>query len=223
MIASRSRRKPGRPAHPIARSELLARARVVFAEHGYAAASLSRIAEVTGLRKASLYHHFTSKEELYLAVLDELVDDLRRMIVDAGLEQGGFVERLDALGSLYVDYFAKNSDAAGLLMRELVNGGEYLQRRGGHAIENTLGIMAGFLQAGMDARVFFRQDPKQLALSILGAHLCYFAAAKLSSTFVGRDIYEADAICQRKAELIAHMRSLCLADETGARCRTRDR
>ncbi|WP_339533018.1 TetR/AcrR family transcriptional regulator [Pseudomonas mucidolens] len=41
-----------------------------FANRGYDAASLNDIAVSAGIRKASLYAHFTGKDELYCAVLD---------------------------------------------------------------------------------------------------------------------------------------------------------
>jgi len=51
-------------------TELLDRLALLFREHGYEGASLSRIAEATGLKRASLYHRFPGgKEEMALAVL----------------------------------------------------------------------------------------------------------------------------------------------------------
>lgn len=46
--------------------------------HGYQAASVASILADTGLTKGALYHHFPSKKELGLAVVDEVVG--RRLI-----------------------------------------------------------------------------------------------------------------------------------------------
>lgn len=53
------------------RAELLAAAERVIAEHGYDAGSLAAIAEAAGVSKGALYHHFQSKDELLLALLDD--------------------------------------------------------------------------------------------------------------------------------------------------------
>lgn len=45
-----------------------------FAVHGYGASSLSMIAEQVGIRKASIYAHFSGKDELYLQVFERAVE-----------------------------------------------------------------------------------------------------------------------------------------------------
>ena len=58
------------PAKKIDEDELMDRLTEVFRLHGYEGASLSRIADATGLKRASLYHRFPGgKEEMAEAVL----------------------------------------------------------------------------------------------------------------------------------------------------------
>ena len=49
------------------RQRIVETARALFVERDYASVSMQQIADATGLRKASLYHHFKSKEELGVA------------------------------------------------------------------------------------------------------------------------------------------------------------
>ncbi len=64
------------------RRQLIDVALRLFAEHGYAAATMDEIAEAAGVTKPLLYQHFESKRALYL----ELMDDFSRMLVEAILE-----------------------------------------------------------------------------------------------------------------------------------------
>lgn len=212
MPTSPPRRRAGRPARPIERHELIAIARAIFADEGYSGASLSKIAEAAGLRKASLYHHFSTKQSLYLAVLDDVLGDLTELIAEARMDHGDFVERLDRLGGLVVDYLGAHPDAARLLLREMVGEGEFVREHGAAAVDVTLTMTAAFLEAGMQAGAFRRQDPKQLTLSITGLHLVYFAASGVVAPFVGGDLGSAALLQERKRAVLAQVRALCAAE-----------
>src|ERR1700710_2891363 len=58
------------------RGQLLAAASEVFVDRGYHAAGMDEIADRAGVSKPVLYQHFSSKLELYLAVLARHVDNL---------------------------------------------------------------------------------------------------------------------------------------------------
>jgi AcrR family transcriptional regulator len=56
------------------RERLLEAAAKVFAERGYQAASVDEIAAAAGLSKGAVYWNFDSKDELFLALLEERID-----------------------------------------------------------------------------------------------------------------------------------------------------
>lgn len=53
--------------------EILDAAGELFTEQGYAGTSTRAIAEAVGLRQASLYHHFSTKEDILIALLRQTV------------------------------------------------------------------------------------------------------------------------------------------------------
>ncbi|MFI9778623.1 ScbR family autoregulator-binding transcription factor [Streptomyces sp. NPDC051956] len=57
------------------RQAILEAAGEVFADHGYAAATISDVYKRCGVTKGAFYFHFASKAELAQAVLDDQVDD----------------------------------------------------------------------------------------------------------------------------------------------------
>jgi AcrR family transcriptional regulator len=75
---SRSARAEGRNG----REELLRAAAEVFAAHGFRQASVDEIAERAGYSKGALYWHFESKEDIFLALLEERIDAPTRRLVD---------------------------------------------------------------------------------------------------------------------------------------------
>jgi AcrR family transcriptional regulator len=60
------------------RQGLVDEARKLFARRGYHAASLDAVCAQAGVTKGALYHHFENKEDLFLAVLDDVEKDLVR-------------------------------------------------------------------------------------------------------------------------------------------------
>jgi AcrR family transcriptional regulator len=63
------------------RKELLAKAVTCFTRYGYSKTTLDDVAKETGINKASLYHYFKNKEELFLQVLLQVsasgIEDLK--------------------------------------------------------------------------------------------------------------------------------------------------
>jgi TetR/AcrR family transcriptional regulator len=51
----------------------------VFARHGYEKTSTVMLAEAAGISRALIFHHFKSKKELYLSLLDHWFEEARRL------------------------------------------------------------------------------------------------------------------------------------------------
>ena len=60
--------------------EIVSRSLTLFMEKGYDGASMSDIAQATGIKKASLYAHFSGKEEIFSAVFSDVLQDYREAI-----------------------------------------------------------------------------------------------------------------------------------------------
>ena len=72
--------RPSRPAlgrrWEKRREELIASAAQTFAERGYAETSVAELAESLGVATGAIYHYFRGKEELLIAICDELTEPL---------------------------------------------------------------------------------------------------------------------------------------------------
>jgi AcrR family transcriptional regulator len=62
------------------RKQLLGAAQEVFVANGYHAAAMDEIADRAGVSKPVLYQHFPGKLDLYLALLDQHVDQLGEQV-----------------------------------------------------------------------------------------------------------------------------------------------
>ena len=64
------------------RTALVAAARQLFAEHGYADVGTERVAQAAGVTRGALYHQFADKADLFAAVLEAVEVDLTQRLID---------------------------------------------------------------------------------------------------------------------------------------------
>lgn len=95
------------PAPVSSRQRIVATARALFVERGYASVSMQQIADATGLRKASLYHHFKSKEALFADVMAAEMDRVLGDFADMGEMDGTIGEQLERVALINYRQFAQ--------------------------------------------------------------------------------------------------------------------
>ena len=206
-------RRAGRPRNPVSRVELLSAARVAFAETGYAGTSMNDIAQRAGIRKPSLFHHFRTKEALYLEMLSDITAGLAQLVAGADLGEGSFLERLDRLGTLVIRYLSAHPGAAALALHELADGGPFSRGPGRGQVELAMKGVAFFLQSGMDEGAIAPADPRQLAVSIIALHLFYFAASDTLKGLFDRDALSIESVEERTRAVLTQVRRLCGATD----------
>jgi TetR/AcrR family transcriptional regulator, transcriptional repressor for nem operon len=83
-------------AEPDTRSRILATAREMFHGRSYADVGIQEICEGAKVQKGSFYHFFPSKQELAMAVIDDMAEDWAHGFVAEAFDQNlAPIERLD--------------------------------------------------------------------------------------------------------------------------------
>jgi AcrR family transcriptional regulator len=105
------------------RQRLLAAARELIEDGGYASASVVAIAERAGVASGTLYRHFTSKEDLFVDVFRSVCSHEERAMVAAAesLPAGAAVERLEAVLTTFARRALQNRRLAWALLAEPVD------------------------------------------------------------------------------------------------------
>jgi AcrR family transcriptional regulator len=91
------------------RALVLDAARTVFFEHGLEGTSMREIAQRAGYTPGAIYSYFSSKEEMYGALLDESLERLNEQ-VDAAAACGGdtAAEVLRATANAFFEFYREN-------------------------------------------------------------------------------------------------------------------
>lgn len=149
------------------RDDILATATQLFADRGYANVGMRAIADEVGIRPASLYHHFASKEEILYAISQRVTVEYT-VEASAMLESGGDpVALLREFIVRQIVFAWENRSAIDVAKREMrelhedhlaeivVNRTEY--RR----------VLQGLIVLGVEAKRFTNTNPKMASLAIL--------------------------------------------------------
>jgi AcrR family transcriptional regulator len=98
----------------VTQRRLLDAAREVFGRRGYGNTSLEEIAEEAGFSRGALYHHFESKEALFLALLDERlterVNEIERVFEAGETSKEATIEQARQAANDAVDVFGQNRE-----------------------------------------------------------------------------------------------------------------
>jgi AcrR family transcriptional regulator len=194
----------------VRKEEILANATRLFAERGYEGASMGDLAERVGLRKASLFHHYASKDELYCAVLERLVGALGQLVMASATAPGPFAERLDRLSDAIFDAMIAEPCAARLLIREMMDWGPFAQTQFEALAKPVLDASQAFLESGQAEGAARKQDARQVVLTLIGLHLLPFAIGNLVQRGFEIEPFSAEFIASRRSASREHVRNLVL-------------
>lgn len=167
-----------RPAASDTVERILAAAEQLFADQGFDAVSMNAIAEAAQVCKANVFHHFKSKNDLYLAVLRNACQDATRHLDDLGATDQPLAARLETFATAHLQTLLEHGQVTRLILRELLGGNP---RTGQDLAEQVYGEkfarFVAILRAGQAAGTLRADiDPAMVATLLLGADVFFFEA-----------------------------------------------
>jgi len=146
------------------RQKLLRAAEVIFGEKGYERASIADITRKSGVALGTFYVYFPDKQSIFVEVVDELGERLRRLIAESvvGISHRIDVER-EGLRAFFE--FAREHPNLYRVVRQAEFVDEECYRR--YYDRFARGYVRGLTQA-MDDGQIRRMDPEALAYCLMG-------------------------------------------------------
>ena len=150
----------------------------LFSENGYDGVSMRQIAEAAGVSKSNIYHHFASKDALYLGILHGSAQHLSEIVEDLAEGDGDFQQRLRVFAEAHMEHLFANEMTLRLVLREAFSGDEEKSRV---VVDQVVGgifkRMVAIFQAGQNAGIIRADlDPGLCATLLMGANLFFFQA-----------------------------------------------
>ncbi|NUM45327.1 MAG: TetR/AcrR family transcriptional regulator [Anaerolineales bacterium] len=151
------------------REEILEVAAQIFRQKGFHAASMQEIADAVNLRKASLYHHVSSKQEILMDLMDLAMDYLiertHAIFVQPTLPQ----ERLQEAIHQYLKALTDYPDLANVLLLEFRSLEPDFQERHQPRRNQFERLWRGLIQEGIDAGHFTSTNASIATKALLGS------------------------------------------------------
>lgn len=100
----------------------------VFSRKGFDGTRIAEIAEKSGLPKANVYYYFSSKEEIYTAIISHLIDGWDDALKPINAES----EPADAFRNYVqakLEYTRKNGAESRLFASEIIHGARFLKKK----------------------------------------------------------------------------------------------
>jgi TetR/AcrR family transcriptional regulator len=189
-------------------------AEALFAEHGYAGASLRDVADGVGIRTPSLYNHFAGKEALYAAVLERGLAPIVELLSVPQIQAGS--SDPSRIAAEVMRLLTRHPNVPRLVLHETASGGQrltpMLRNWIAPAFERAHEMAASSPAVGS-------WGPDRIPLLVLAMYhvvVGYFTMAPLYRELRGVDLLTPDALVAQTAflrELVSRLLPLGAADE----------
>nr|WP_225886721.1 TetR/AcrR family transcriptional regulator [Leptolyngbya sp. PCC 6406] len=156
------------------RAEILAAAEEEFARFGFAGAKTDAIAARTGVTKAMIYYYFSSKDELYKAVLERPAADFANAFKGLDLEQMPPDEAIKTVIRVAIAHEVSHPDYGRVLLHEAMeNQGKYFHLTGW---DGPINRVVAVVEQGIEDGTFRSVDPWLVVNHIMAICTFYFNA-----------------------------------------------
>ena len=143
----------------------------LISTRGHPATSLSAIAERAGLSKAAVLYHFSSKDNLTRAALEQVLADFSAHVTERLARASGPRDALVAYVRAMIGYQQANRRHVRVITEMLLDdaAGTRLKTPGSHDTHGRWQALADLLTEGQQAGVFREFDAQTISLAIGGA------------------------------------------------------
>jgi AcrR family transcriptional regulator len=175
----------------------------LFASHGFDGTSLQDIADVVGVSKPAVLHHFPSKEHIRRAVIDGILEHWNLTLPRLLLAATESHDRFQAVFGELVRFFTEDPDRARILLRETLDRPAELRKTLLRVLRPWLSMLAAYIRTGREAgRHHADVDDEVYVLHVIQLALVAVACGSVTQTLV-----EGDAPARYERELVRIARS----------------
>ena len=177
-----------------------------FAAEGVAGARTDEIARSAGVNKALLYYYFRDKESLYGAVIDDVFQHLRELLLTVLNSDLPPREKVVRYVGTHFDFIASAPEYPRLVQQEMMRAGRqkspHLKRIAQNYFHPVYSRLVEVLQEGIDAGEFRQLEIRRFAVMVAASVVHYFNSLPLAQFMGNKDPLAPECVAAQRAAVL---------------------
>jgi AcrR family transcriptional regulator len=165
-------------------------AETLFAEKGFYGTSIRDLADGIAIAKSSLFHHFSTKEKLYGAVLKKLANEMTEEVKAVREQFLDEKEQIFQFVQLLYNNSKKKPNRENIILRELLDNPKRAEKAKKWFFVDYFNELTGMIKSGQSKGLFKPVNPEIFILQLLGAHRYLIISLPTVKQFFDEKIYQ---------------------------------
>jgi len=158
--------------------KILQTAQRLFVQQGYTATSMRQVAAEAGIGKATIYHHFSDKQAIVMALFQDNTTSMKEALELVRAEKDPRT-RIQVAATVSIKFLFKSIEIMQIMRREVEGGRERIQTGFLDYLQEYLALLADAVQRGTQQGIFRPVDPDDAARVLMTMIQGTFAMAYL--------------------------------------------
>lgn len=155
----------------------------LFAEKGYDATSIEEITATVGVAKGTLYYHFSSKEEIFIFLVEEGVKLLKNSISIKTAKLTNSIDKIRAIVLIELKVLVKYEDFMSIVLSQIWGTGERNKVCKKYIFE-YISMIEEIVKDGIEKKEIIKGDSNIIASGIFG----YVCSSLIYKMRIGKEI-----------------------------------
>jgi TetR/AcrR family transcriptional regulator len=170
------------------REALLASATGLFADRGFAGATVDAIAVRAGVNKAMINYHFQGKQGLYTAILRRDFGWALTRLAELNNQPARADAKLARFVSIFGELHQRRPGLSAMMLREAMSGGRGLDPTLLPAMRRIFEAVQSIVAQGVNEGTFREVDPLFMHQTVIGCLAFFFAAKPLRDRMIAEGV-----------------------------------
>ena len=140
------------------REEILDVSKELLLKHGFSKISMRKIAKKADVTATSIYLHFTNKDDLLLALVEESIANLNKVLRNALNETASPIDQLESLADAYVGYALENPQEYEIIYMVRPEEMPKYPKEKFEQVREIYELLAGIIERGKERNLFDVED-----------------------------------------------------------------